>query len=256
MGDEVEFDAEGNIRRMLPRRTSLSRPDPMNPRIERVIAANVDVVVMVAAIRKPDLRPGLIDRYLIAIEKGGATPILCITKVDLMEAADELNVLEPYRQLGISVIPVSTKTGQGVEQVRDALAGKLAVLVGHSGVGKSSVMNRLMPEANAATGEISRLYQKGRHTTTASTMYRLGSGIRVIDTPGVREFGLWDLTAAEIERHFHEFDAYRGECQFQDCTHIHEPICGVRQALVNGAISPERYGAYVRIREDVKPNKN
>jgi ribosome biogenesis GTPase len=131
------------------------------------------------------------------------------------------------------------------------LAGKLAVLVGHSGVGKSSLMNKLKPDANAATGEISRLYQKGQHTTTASTMYTMRDGIRVIDTPGVREFGLWDLTAAEVERHFHDFDAYRSKCQFANCAHTHEPVCGVKDALESGGISRARYECYLRLREEV-----
>ncbi|MCU1258871.1 MAG: rsgA [Bryobacterales bacterium] len=251
VGDRVMFDETGTIRRVLPRETTLSRPDPMNPRLERVIAANVDVVVMVAAIRAPVLRPGLIDRYLIAIEKGGSEALLCITKIDKMESVEELGQVEPYRRLGIRVFPVSMKTGEGVEELRGALAGKLAVLVGHSGVGKSSLMNRLKPDANAATGEISRLYQKGQHTTTASTMYTMRDGIRVIDTPGVREFGLWDLTAAEVERHFHDFDAFRPECQFADCSHTHEPVCGVRKALGRGVIAQARYECYLRLREEV-----
>lgn len=251
VGDRVEFDETGVVRRVLPRLTTLSRPDPMNPRLERVIAANIDVVVMVAAIRAPVLRPGLIDRYLIAIEKGGSEPLLCITKIDKMESAAELEQVDPYVRLGIRVFPVSMKTGEGVEALRGALAGKLAVLVGHSGVGKSSLMNRLKPDANAATGEISRLYQKGQHTTTASTMYTMRDGIRVIDTPGVREFGLWDLTAAEVERHFHDFDEYRRACQFADCAHTHEPVCGVKTALENGAIARARYECYLRLREEV-----
>ncbi len=251
VGDRVEFDGAGAIRQVLPRRTTLSRPDPMNPRLERVIAANIDVVVMVAAIRAPVLRLGLIDRYLIAIEKGGAEPLLCITKIDRMESPDELNQIEPYRALGIRVFPASMKTGEGVEELRAALAQKLAVLVGHSGVGKSSLMNLLKPDANAATAEISRLYQKGRHTTTASTMYMLRDGIRVIDTPGVREFGLWDLTAPEVERHFHDFDEFRTACQFADCSHMHEPVCGVRNALAEQRISRARYECYLRLREEV-----
>jgi ribosome biogenesis GTPase len=112
-------------------------------------------------------------------------------------------------------------------------------------------MNHLKPDANAATGEISRLYQKGQHTTTASTMYALRDGIRVIDTPGVREFGLWDLTAAEVERHFHDFDAYRAGCQFADCAHVKEPVCGVKQALESGGIARARYECYLRLRAEV-----
>ena len=252
IGDRVEIDSTGTIRTVLPRDTTLSRPDPLNHRNERVIAANVDLVVIVAAMRAPDLRPGLIDRYLIAIEKGGAEVVLCLTKIDRVENDAEFRVLDPYRALEIPIYPVSNKTGAGVEALLTALAGKLAVLVGHSGVGKSSLMNAFAPDTNAATGEISKLYQKGRHTTTSSTMYRLARGIRIIDTPGVREFGLWDITVAEVERTFHDFDAYRGACQFKDCSHTHEPICGVRDALGEGKIPEQRYAAYLRIRDDVE----
>jgi len=252
IGDWVEIDSAGTIQKTLPRRTTLSRPDQLNHRLERVIAANVDVVVIVAAMRAPVLRPGLIDRYLIAIEKGGAEVMICSTKIDQVESAAEFDVLEPYRKLGLRMIRVSNKTGEGVGALIDALAGKLAVLVGHSGVGKSSLMNAMAPESNAATGEISKLYQKGRHTTTSSTMYRLARGIRVIDTPGVREFGLWDITVAEVERTFHDFDGPRTRCQFGDCAHTHEPVCGVRDALSAGEISPDRYAAYLRIRDDVE----
>ena len=251
IGDWVEIDELGAIRQTLPRRTVLSRPDPLNARLERVIAANVDVVVVVSAMRSPVLRPGLIDRYLIAVEKGGAEVMICLTKIDQVESAAEFDVLEPYRKLGLTMVRVSNKTGEGVGDLIDALAGKLAVLVGHSGVGKSSLMNAMAPASNVATGELSKLYQKGRHTTTSSTMYRLARGIRVIDTPGVREFGLWDITVLEVERMFHDFDAFRGACQFGDCSHTHEPVCGVRDALAAGEISTERYAAYLRIRNDV-----
>ncbi len=252
IGDWVEIDSAGTIRTTLPRATTLSRPDPLNHRNERVIAANVDLVVIVAAMRAPDLRPGLIDRYLIAIEKGGADVLICLTKIDRVESEAEFNLLDPYRSLNIPMYPVSNKTGEGVEALLNALSGKLAVLVGHSGVGKSALMNAFAPESNAVTGEISKLYQKGRHTTTSSTMYRLARGIRIIDTPGVREFGLWDITVAEVERTFHDFDAYRVACQFGDCSHTHEPVCGVRDALEEGRIPEQRYAAYLRIRDDVE----
>ncbi len=255
IGDWVEIDGIGAIRNVLPRATTLSRPDPLNHRNERVIAANIDLVVVVAAMRAPDLRPGLIDRYLIAIEKGGADVTICATKIDRVESEAEFDLLDPYRALHIPIFPVSNKTGEGVEALLTALSGKLAVLVGHSGVGKSSLMNAFAPESNAATGEISKLYQKGRHITTSSTMYRLARGIRIIDTPGVREFGLWDVTVAEVERTFHDFDAYRGACQFGDCSHTHEPVCGVRDALDEGKIPEQRYAAYLRIRDDVEMEK-
>jgi ribosome biogenesis GTPase len=245
----VDVDEQGNIRVVQPRRSTLSRPDPNNPRIERVIAANMDVVVMVVSLRSPDLRPGLIDRYLIAIQKGGAEPVLCVNKVDLVEREEEFNALEPYRSIGLRIFRVSTKKNLGLAEFRAALAGKLAVFVGHSGVGKSSLTNALKPGAGAITGRISQMWNKGRHTTTGSTMYQLVDGLRIIDTPGVREFGLWKLTPGELAGYFREFDEPGNQCQFTDCTHTHEPVCGVRDAVENAALSRVRYETYLRIRQ-------
>jgi ribosome biogenesis GTPase len=245
-GDFVQFDELRRIRDVLPRRTTLSRPDPMNPRIERVIAANVDVVVMVASVRKPELRPGLIDRYLIAIEKGGADALLCVTKCDLAQSPEDFAPIAPYRELGISVCAVSKRTGEGLEELRVALTGKLVVLVGHSGVGKSSLLNILVPEARAKTGAISEAYGKGTHTTRGSRLYE-HEGVRIIDTPGVREFGLWRITAEEVLRSFREFEPFADACQFANCTHTHEPDCGVKAALEGGLVSAARYAAYCRL---------
>jgi ribosome biogenesis GTPase len=252
VGDFVEVDEQGNIRSLQTRRTTLSRPDPNNPNIERVIAANMDAVVMVVSIRAPELRPGLIDRYLIGIQKGGAEPVLCVNKIDMAESEEDFEPLAPYEKVGIRIFRVSTKRGDGIAEVRAALAGKLAVFVGHSGVGKSSLTNALKPDAGAVTGKISAVWNRGRHTTTSSTMYLMADGLRIIDTPGVREFGLWKLTAGELAGYFREFDEYATRCQFSDCSHTHEPVCGVRDAVNEGAISIARYEAYLRIRETVE----
>ncbi len=249
VGDFVDFDETGNIRQIHPRRTTLSRPDPTNPRLERVIAANMDIVVMVVSIRNPELRPGLIDRYLIGIQKGGAEPVLCVNKCDLVQSESEYAPLEPYRNLGLRTFRVSTKQEIGIPELRAALANQLAVFVGHSGVGKSSLTNALKPDAGAVTGKISAIWNRGKHTTTGSTMYQMANGLRIIDTPGVREFGLWKLTPQELAGHFHDFDAASVHCQFADCTHTHEPVCGVREAVEDGAIPIARYETYLRIRQ-------
>jgi ribosome biogenesis GTPase / thiamine phosphate phosphatase len=252
VGDFVDLDDLGHIRRIHPRRTTLSRPDPNNPRLERVIAANMDVVVMVVSIRSPALRPGLIDRYLIGIQKGGAEPVLCVNKADLVESESEYAPLDPYRGLGIRTFRVSTKRGEGIAELRAALANQLAVFVGHSGVGKSSLTNALQPDAGAVTGNISTVWNRGRHTTTGSTMYQMADGLRIIDTPGVREFGLWKLEPEELAGHFHDFDIPRTQCQFANCTHTHEPICGVRVAVESGDLPRARYETYLRIRQSVE----
>jgi len=245
-GDQVRFSAERRrVEEVLPRRTVLSRSDPHNRRVERVIAANIDVVVNVVSLKDPPLRPGLIDRYLIAIGKSGAEALVCVNKIDLFENADEFAPLLPYEELGIPVIRCSATTGQGIGQLSDALAGKLCVFAGHSGVGKSSLLNALDSGLTLDTGAVSLGNQKGRHTTTSSALYCLPNGAMIIDTPGIREFGLWDVNPADVRGYYLEFEGHR--CAFGDCSHTHEPDCGVKAAVETGEIARARYESYVRI---------
>jgi ribosome biogenesis GTPase len=246
VGDQVLFSPDRRrIDSVLPRRTTLSRADPHNPRLERVIAANVDVVVNVVSLKNPPLRPGLIDRYLIAIGKSGAEPLVCVNKIDLLSGPEELDALRPYQDIGIQVILCSAATRAGLDSLTEALAGKLCVFAGHSGVGKSSLLNALDPELQITTGSVSETNEKGRHTTTSSALYHLPNGATVIDTPGIREFGLWDVTPDDLRRCYKEFDAY--QCAFSDCTHTHEPDCAIKQDVASGAISSARYESYARI---------
>lgn len=246
VGDEVLFSHERRrVEEILPRRTALSRADPHNPRLERVIAANVDKVVIVVALKSPPLRPGLIDRYLIAIGKSRAEPILCVNKIDLLDGGEELEALRPYFDLGITVVKVSASTREGLGALSEALAGKICVFTGHSGVGKSSLLNALDPRLDLATGSVSTANDKGRHTTTSAAMYDLPNGAIVIDTPGIREWGLYEVSAADVRRYFHEFDAF--PCAFSDCTHTCEPDCAVKAAVEAGAIPAARYRGYLRI---------
>lgn len=245
VGDRVRFSAERRkIDRVLPRTAILSRPDPNNPRIERVIAANIELVVNVVSLQAPPLSPGLIDRYLIAIEQSGADPLICVNKTDLEDPGD---ILKPYEALGVPVVYCSAATGAGLDTLRAALAGRLCVFTGHSGVGKSSLLNALDPNSNAATGDVSAMHHKGKHTTTSSKLYDLPNGAVIIDTPGIRELGLWNLTPREIRLYFHEFDEFARDCAFGDCTHTHEPRCAVQAALKEGRIPAERYASYLRI---------
>jgi len=246
IGDQVTFSPERRrIEEIQPRRTVLSRTDPHNPRIQRVIAANVDIVVNVVSLKTPPLHPGLIDRYLIAIGKSGAAPLICVNKVDLQASPEELDPMRPYQDVGIPVIFCSAATGIGLAELSEALAGKLCVFAGHSGVGKSSLLNALNPKLEIATGSVSSANAKGRHTTTSSALYRLANGATVIDTPGIREFGLWDITRDELRNYYQEFAGH--PCAFSDCTHTHEPDCGVKQAVASGAIPKPRYESYARI---------
>ena len=258
VGDRVSFaqrDRDLLVTEVLPRKTCLARPDPLNPRLQRVVAANIDVVVQVASVVRPPFRAALVDRYLVAIQYGGAEPILCVNKVDLLNDRQrkiELAPLEPYRELGLEVIECSATDGRGIEELRQNLKGKTAAFVGHSGVGKSSLINALAPSIEAATGELSEARGTGRHTTTRSCLYDLGNGIRLIDTPGIREFGLWNLDAAELREYFPDFEPFEPACRFNNCSHSHEPSCAVRQAAEAGELTPARYRTYLRILESLQ----
>src|ERR1043166_2596756 len=197
VGDRVLLDdaSPPRLAEILPRRTVLSRPDPSNPRRQRLIAANIDAVANVVSMKAPPLRPRLIDRFLIAIQRGGAAPLIVVNKIDLDR---DLTPVRVYEELGIPVIPCSTKTGEGLDALRAALNGKMSALVGHSGVGKSSILNALDARLQIATGDLHR-GGTGRHTTSSSTLHDLGGGTLIIDTPGIREFGLWDLTPRALD---------------------------------------------------------
>jgi ribosome biogenesis GTPase len=231
-GDEVSILRE-KVTAISPRRTTIARTHPSNRHRDRVIAANIDILVIVASIDNPQFRPGLVDRYLIAAARGGVRPILCVNKVDLQtdtSAADIFNV---------PVVRCSTLTGDGVDGLRDMLAGSLTVLAGQSGVGKSSLLNALAGEDHARTGAISEDTGKGRHTTTASRLYQLKNGARIIDTPGIREFGLGPITREDLQAAFPEFEGK--QCRFDDCTHRDELDCAVREQ------GGPRYASYLRL---------
>ena len=256
VGDRVMVVEEGGLWRVeavLPRRSVLSRPDPMKRNVQRLIAANIDVVIHVVSVKAPLLRPRLIDRYLIAIQRGGASPVLCVNKIDLLdddERESQLASLATYRDLGVPVIPASTKTGEGMDALRAEVQGKTAALVGHSGVGKSSILNALDESLEIATNTLHKR-GTGRHTTTSSTLHDFGDGTYLIDTPGIREFGLWDLDRATLRDYFPEFSEPAESCRFNDCTHVHEPACEVKERVESGDLNRARYDTYLRLYEDL-----
>lgn len=265
VGDEVLVRDRGHghfdLAAIRPRRTRLSRPDPQDGRRERVIVANVDVVVIVAAVRDPPLRPGLVDRYLVAIGRGGAEPVLAVNKADLLAAdaddandaseGDELECLADWRGAGVPVVVVSASTGAGIAELDALLAGRTCAFVGHSGVGKSSLVRALFPDAPAATGEISESTGKGRHTTTTSTVHERPDGTRLIDTPGIRAFGLWDIGLDHLRSGFPDLDAIGQACRYRDCRHRDEPACAVRLAVDDGIVAAGRYASWVRLLDEI-----
>jgi ribosome biogenesis GTPase len=257
VGDRVRVIDDGGLWRVqavLPRRTVLARPDPLNKHLQRLIAANVDVVIHVVSVKAPPLRPRLIDRYLIAIQRGGAQPVICVNKIDLLDSEErdeELARLAPYLELGVPVIPISTHSGEGIEELRGELQGRVAALVGHSGVGKSSILNALDARLQLATNTLHKR-GTGRHTTSASTLYDFGDGTYLIDTPGIREFGLWDLDREALRDYFPEFAEAAESCRFTNCSHVHEPNCEVQRLVEEGLLNEARYETYVRLWEDLK----
>ena len=252
VGDLVNFadEADGHvIASVQPRMTVLSRPDVGNSRLERIIAANVDTIVVVVSVIAPPLHPNIIDRYMVAIQRGGAKMVLAVNKVDLLNDLNrdgELNKLLPYKT-SVPIIQCSTESGTGILELREVLNGQVCAFVGHSGVGKSSLINAFEPDLNLETGSVSEGYGRGTHTTTSSTMHMLKGGTKLIDTPGIRSFGLWDVGPEELAWYFPEFDTFKNQCKFRDCAHIHEPNCGVKIAVERGELTQTRYQSYLRI---------
>ncbi len=241
--------------RVEERHSWLGRPDPGRPDIVRLVAANVDVGVIVAAVRQPMLRQRLIDRYLIALQRGGVEPIVCASKIDLLETAEDRRqvdeALEPYRALGCPVVQVSAERGDGIDELRGLLAAKLAVVVGQSGVGKSSLLSSLAPGLELDVGRVREGDGKGRHTTTHSSLHAW-RGLRLIDTPGVRSFGLAGIARGELAGYFSDLDEHARDCRFRNCLHLEEPGCAVREVAAVIDTVGVRYATYLRVLESLE----
>jgi ribosome biogenesis GTPase len=257
VGDAVGFVRdEANLHKGMivsvgERNTKLSRRGIGKSSTEQVIVSNAEQLLIVMAAAEPFYNCRLIDRYIIAAEKGELTPIICINKIELMPEKIIRKDLAIYKNLGIKTIAVSAETGKGIQILERALRGKITVFSGPSGVGKSTLANLLLGEEIQEVGEVSRRTWKGRHITTSAIMYPLPKGGFIADTPGLREFGLWDISREEAQFYFHEFDEYFPQCRFKYCSHTHEPECAVLAAVQSGAINSERYQSYVNILESI-----
>lgn len=254
VGDEVACEAdEGGdyvIADILPRRNYVIRRASNLSKESHIIAANVDQALLMASLRSPETPTEFVDRFLVTCEAYKVPVTILLSKLDLQDAEAVAEFRAVYEGAGYLVLEVSVREGRGVEEVRELLAGRTTLVSGNSGVGKSTLIQAIDPSLDIRTGEISESHHKGRHTTTFSTMYPLAGGGAVIDTPGIKGFGLIDIDEAELWHYFPEMMRVAPACRFYNCTHTHEPGCAVTEAVKAGEIAWPRYESYLKIRDE------
>ena len=251
-GDGVDWQpteaGRGIIEAICPRQNLLSRTASGNRPLEQVMAANVDRFFIVVAARQPALRPGFVDRALVMAASGGVTGVVvCVNKIDLDGDNERRPVVSLYRDLGYEVIETSAATGAGMDGLVERFHEGLSVLIGPSGAGKSSILNAVEPGLAIRTQELMRHHDRGRHTTTSSSLHKLRGGGYVADTPGIKQLQPWGIPAEELVGFFPEMASRTGDCQFRDCSHLHEPGCLIRAAVEAGQIAESRYDSFARI---------
>jgi ribosome biogenesis GTPase len=251
LGDKVWItvleDGSGVIEEVEERKQAIVRLDPRpQGEYQQVLLANADQAVLVFACAHPRPKLRMLDRFLVIAEKQGITPIIVANKVDLVD--DPKGIFGVYEDIGYRVIYTSTQTGDGIDELKSTLAGKISAFAGPSGVGKSSLLNVLHPKLDLEVGEVSQAMKKGTHTTVTREMFALEGGGYVADTPGWKSLALWDTEPEEMEAYFPELRDLVQDCQFSDCTHTHEPNCAVLAAVKDGRVHPERFDSFLRLR--------
>jgi ribosome biogenesis GTPase len=245
----VQPDGSGMIEEIEERERMFSRMAPTaRGEYQQIIIANPDQVVLVFACAEPAPRMRMLDRFLIVIEQAQTPTAIVFNKVDLVGIDTAREMFGHYEALGYPVLYTSVESGRGVDELADRLCTQISVLAGPSGVGKSSLLNAIQPGLGLAARDVSKATRKGRHTTVVRELFSLDCGGYVADTPGLKALALWDIEPEEVDAYFPELRELVADCQFSDCTHMHEPGCAVMAAVDDGSIHPERYDSYVRLR--------
>lgn len=263
VGDHVDFELEGDMKDdaiivdLHPRRNYVNRISPSNRRMHHIIASNIDQSVLIATIKDPKTSTGFIDRFLVTSEAFHIPAVIVFNKADIYKEKDQQvfeHRKEIYESIGYKVLLTSIHQENGLEELKQVLNHKISLMSGHSGVGKSSLINHIFGDSQIRTSEVSSWSGKGMHTTTFAEMYDLPFGGQIIDTPGMREFAIADIPRHELAHYFPEMRALMNECQYNNCMHINEPSCAIKDAVSEGIISEDRYINYCTILDSIKEN--
>lgn len=251
VGDDVKYtvtsEGYGCIEEVLPRRTQFGRPSKGIEDKLQIIAANLDKLAIVVSLKSPPLKTGLIDRFIIAAHIGQMEPFIIINKIDLEQPADFDIIFKAYQSMEYDIFKTSAETQEGLEDLKKYLIGHRSLVVGHSGVGKSSILNKLIPGLNLKTKTVSQYSNRGKHVTTSIELFELPTGGYLADSPGLKVMGLWKTNQDDLPYYFRDFEPYWRQCRFSPCSHVHEPGCAVKNAVESGKIFKFRYENYKSI---------